>query len=1032
MLQLAIISLLIFIVIYCLIYYSSIRPSLEGSLTRTKNVMPMFCVLMAFAFVLRFVISSAIEGFSTDINCFKAWSDMAYKDGLSNFYTSGTFADYPPGYIYVLYMLGFLRDIFNIEYSSNVFTVMIKMPAVLCDLLAGAVIYKAAMENKDTKKFALPLSALYLLNPAVIVNSSAWGQVDSIYSLMVVLFMYFLYKNKVVLSAAIFTVGFMIKPQTVMFAPVVIAYFVYRLISEKDKRILFKQSAQCLLMVLVIVFAATLPFVKNFDFAPVINQYADTIKSYPYASVNAYNLFMLFGGNWADISDSFIFLSFGVWSDIFIVLITVAAIFVYIRSKGEKSYYEIGAFIIIALFTLAGKMHERYVFSGMLLLIMAFIKKRDKRYLFSYIALSVTQMLNVSIVLSRNIELNTTSMPEGSVPYIIAAANIAILIYVIKILIKDMPQAEKTKNSVLGKKEIKSFYLKKSEKAVKLVKIDFIVMAVVTLLYSVVAFINLGDMKAAETHSFIPAGTTVTLRTNGTDVNSVKWYTGYTEERKIDIYCDGEMVQGRDSGEVFSWNEETTVAKNAVEIYFYSDTDIIEMAFFDKDGNYVNVAAESDNNTDLSNFFDEKALVPKSISYKNSTYFDEIYHARTAYEHIHGLDPYEDTHPPLGKLIIAIGILIFGMNPFGWRFSGTVFGIIMLPVIYIFAKWIFKNTKAASVTIILFALDFMHFAQTRIATIDVYVTLFIMLMFMFMYKYTSMSFYDTPLIKTFVPLGLSGLFFGLAVASKWTGLYGGAGLCVIFFITLTARIYEYYKVKKSKTSTDEQRKAVLVMPRYTAFTLLFCVVMFVIVPVLIYCASYIPYLRAPGMEGIKSIVKNQISMFDYHSNLEAAHPFSSLWYEWPAMIRPVWYYSNEISETVRQTIVSFGNPAVWWLGIATLAFVFVNAIKKREKNSIFIALGFLAQLLPWVGVSRCIFLYHYFPAVPFLILSIGYAYNYLRCADDGLNEDRVDIGAVVYLIIAMVLFVLFYPAISGLTVPDVYLDMLKWLPKWVF
>ena len=67
-----------------------------------------------------------------------------------------------------------------------------------------------------------------------------------------------------------------------------------------------------------------------------------------------------------------------------------------------------------------------------------------------------------------------------------------------------------------------------------------------------------------------------------------------------------------------------------------------------------------------------------------------------------------------------------------------------------------------------------------------------------------------------------------------------------------------------------------------------------------------------------------------------------------------------------------------------------------------------------------------------MILSIGYAYNYLRCENDGLNEDKADIGAVAYLIIAFALFVLFYPAISGMTAPDAYLDMLKWLPKWVF
>ena len=77
---------------------------------------------------------------------------------------------------------------------------------------------------------------------------------------------------------------------------------------------------------------------------------------------------------------------------------------------------------------------------------------------------------------------------------------------------------------------------------------------------------------------------------------------------------------------------------------------------------------------------DEQDVVPLETTYKNSTYFDEIYHARTAYEHILGLEPYENTHPTLGKLIISLGIRLFGMNPFGWRFMGALFGLSLIHI----------------------------------------------------------------------------------------------------------------------------------------------------------------------------------------------------------------------------------------------------------------------------------------------------------------------------------------------------------------
>lgn len=1023
MLLVAWICILAFILIYFLLYYFSVKPAMEREIKGKKN-WGIFIFLLIFAFIVRLITAFFIEGFSTDINCFKAWSEMAYNGGLSNFYFSDAFTDYPPGYIYVLYLLGFLKNIFNIEYSSAAFTVMIKMPAIICDLLAGVLIYKFAGESKKTKAFALSLSAVYLLNPAIIINSSAWGQVDSVYTLFVVLFMHLLHKNKVVLSAVVFTIGFMIKPQTIIFAPVVIGYFIYRLVFEENKKILLKQTAQSFLAALGVMFIIALPFAKNFNFLPIINQYTETIKSYPYASVNAYNLFMAFGGNWKDITESFVFFSFGTWSDIFIVLICAASIIMFIRSDGKKSYFEIGAFIIIAVFTLAGKMHERYAFPAILLLIMAFLKRPDKRYLFVYLAISITQMINTAVVLHQNIAYQTTALPSGSLPYLVAAANVAILVYLTAFLIKDKKEKTNEKN--------KMFTLKKSEKEEKIVRADYIIMAVVTIIYSVLAFVNLGDLKAAKTHAIIPAGTTVTFNLEA-PVSKMKWYTGCSEERKMDIYCDGEMAQQSSFGSVFSWHEESVFSNHVVEIYFYSETDIIELEFSDENKNRVEVKVVSDKEADLSKLFDEAALVPDVISYKNSTYFDEIYHARTAYEHINFMPPYENTHPPLGKLIIAIGILIFGNSPFGWRFSGTVFGIIMLPVIYIFAKKLFKKTKVATFVMVLFSLDFMHFAQTRIATIDVYVTLFIILMFMFMYKYTLMSFYDTPLLKTFVPLGLSGVFFSLAVASKWTGIYGGAGLCIIFFASIGKRVYEYYKIKESEFATDEEKLAVSVMPKYVMLTVLFCVVFFVIVPVLIYCASYIPYLKAPGMNGIKSIIDNQFSMFDYHANLKATHPYSSYWYQWPVMIRPVWYYTNNITENLRQTIVSLGNPVIWWAGLGGLYFVFAMALKKRELSHTFLAIAFLAQFLPWVGVSRCVFLYHYFPSVPFVILTLGCIYNHALSDNcESINKNKADRVALFFVCLAAALFILFYPALSGLAVPEFYIDMLRWLPTWTF
>ena len=95
----------------------------------------------------------------------------------------------------------------------------------------------------------------------------------------------------------------------------------------------------------------------------------------------------------------------------------------------------------------------------------------------------------------------------------------------------------------------------------------------------------------------------------------------------------------------------------------------------------------------MTKLFDEQELAQAWRTYENGTYFDEIYFPRTAYEHINGLKIYETTHPPLGKTLISLGIRIFGMNPFGWRFMGTLMGVLLVPIIYLLALKLLKRLR---------------------------------------------------------------------------------------------------------------------------------------------------------------------------------------------------------------------------------------------------------------------------------------------------------------------------------------------------
>lgn len=1071
----------LFALLFVLIYHASVKPALLGPPEKKTSKAFLWC-LLGIAFLVRIIVAVNVVGHNTDMNTFRIWSGMAYRDGLPNFYMTDALTDYPPGYIYVLWLIGGLQSWLSLDYNSTLFVVLVKLPALLCDIAIGYLAYEM-IRRKVSHAAGIAVSALFVFNPAIVVNSAAWGQMDSVQALLIILFIWALLERKMLMSCICFVLGCLVKQQMAVFTPVLL-FGVWNMVfgwkdeglDEEERRQRRSRGLKDLAIsagvCIVLVFVLVLPFARDFDFATVIDKYFATLGLYPYASVNAFNLFALFGGNWKPIDQQFFIFTYRTWTSIFIVADVALAVWVFIRHKHRTNLYLVGALLITTLFVMAGMMHERYVYPALALLLCAFAYKKDTRCLWLFGALSITQFLNTAVMFYQNVEMNTTAAPDGALVPLVAVCNLCILGYMIYVAFTGDRQPKwlltsgksKKKGSAVKAKKgtAKSaqksasasatrpgFSLQKSEAALRLVKWDYLIMAAVVVVYAAVALFNLGDMSAPETvwkGEQSGDGFVVEFNQN-TYIDKLKVFTGAKEERT------GEVSYGVDSGgtvewstpaelkfgSVFCWHEES-VKKTAKYVQITATKDstwINEIAFIDSSGqviapkSIISVGADRG----ISNLTDESALVPDKLSYRNSTYFDEIYHARTAYEFTNSMWAYENTHPPLGKVFISLGILLFGMNPFGWRIIGTLFGIAMLPCIYIFAKKMFKRTDVASIAMILFAADFMHFAQTRIATIDVYITFFIIPMYYFMYRYTTMSFYDTPLSKTLIPLGLSGLFMGLGIASKWTGVYAGIGLAVLFFFSLGRRWYEYRKVMEDKRASAALKQQVTVFPKYAVYTLLACVGFFIAVPVCIYAASYIPWLQAPDAQGIKTIWENQNTMFSYHSTLNATHPFSSLWYEWPVIVKPIWYYSGATVDGVRESIASFGNPFIWWMGLAALAGVVIIGIKKRDWKAFVLLVGYFAQYLPWVGVTRIVFIYHYFTCVPFLILMLAYIANFLLEKypyRSGIAGKVTTCGIWIYVAACVALFIAFYPVLSGAPASADYINGLKWFDSWIF
>ena len=514
--------------------------------------------------------------------------------------------------------------------------------------------------------------------------------------------------------------------------------------------------------------------------------------------------------------------------------------------------------------------------------------------------------------------------------------------------------------------------------------------AVLTAVYAVAAFWNLGSAHDPQRFCSFEAGVTFTPA--------------------------GTMPQGY--ADLFKWLQpEMTDAAPATAAYVRitasAHMELGELALYDLQGDRIGVRAITGPAV-ADALCDEADTVPASSTYYNSTYFDEIYHARTAYEHLRGVYPYEVSHPPLGKEILSLGIALFGMTPFGWRCMGALFGVAMLPLMWDLLRRMFRDDRMALCGAALLAFDFMHLTQTRIATIDSFSTLFILLMYLFLYRY----FTEGKLRH----LAACGVTFGIGAATKWTCLYAGAGLGVLW------ALHWVFSGVRAHRAGDGRRYL-----RRLLGSIGFCLVFFVLVPGMIYYASYYPYGAARGLHGAGMyftreyaaiVLENQRFMFTYHAGLVATHPYSSRWWQWLLDLRPILYYLSYGDGTV-STIGAFVNPLLCWGGLLALPVLAYRAAK-RDRTALFILVGYLAQVLPWVFISRLTFEYHYFAATLFLVLALGYVFDRLR---------RRGYLGIVYAFTAAngVLFALFYPVLTGVTIPRDYAwNVLKWLPDWPF
>jgi Gpi18-like mannosyltransferase len=1015
--------------------------------------------MFGVAFLIRVLLFST-QGYQNDMITFTSWFNTAADFGPRLFYDTVSWCDYPPFNVYLFWGFGSLTQALGLFGTSSA-AYIVKLVPNIFDMLIGGLIY-LFVRKQFSFKLAILASAFYIFNPAIIFNAAVWGQFDAVYTFFMLLSLILALKRQPELSAASFAISILTKPQSIALLPIV-AFVIFK--KSNIKRFLFSVAAFA-----ATIFAVILPMQWSNPVNFLYNIYFGAYSGYAYTSINAFNLWGLFG-LWRPDGNLFIlgWISFAAFS-VFTVYVLNKR---WNKLSSDHWLIFFAAFMMLfAFFMLPTRIHERYLFPAisMLALITPFIKKARV----FYVVITATFLSNIAYILywlnlyAKDNNPYSPNLSYDPVVIVVCVINIIMFIYGSllmwrelenkKIIKNELPEDSEPKTGLIPNEELGDSNLKVESPPEKrsfnfsfninkvfsfnINKKDIITMILLSTIFFSIAITSLGATQVPSNGLKIADNEQpqiAILDLGGmTSVSTISFYIKDSQDTKIKIYT-GQPGEWFESGTItvtypfayMNWHSLNIRDTRYIRLEFeaLTDIEINELIVLDSDNHLVpisSITCENDDNTlNFNLLIDEQDIVVLPRTYFTETMFDEVYFTRTAEQYLNQQWPYEWTHPPLGKLIIASGITVFGLNPFGWRIMGVIFGTLMIPIIFLLGKKMFGSYIGGFTAAFLLTFDFMHFTEARLGITDTYLAFFSILSQLFFFIYLSNVIRKGWKNASVIPLFFSFMFFALGFSTKWLVLFGFLGAMAILIIM---RFSDLIKTK-SKTISDKF---------YAFFEYPYAYIMlFIIIAIGIYFATYIPDMLAG--RSLMNVAQLQDAMYTYHAApIGLDHPYSSPGWSWPLIEKPLWLYINYLPADMRSTISLFGNPAVWWIGFAAIITLTgatilkaVAELKKRriiqlEISAIFLSVVFFAQWLPYALISRGLFIYHYYVSVPIICLASAYfiskywKYTWMK------------IAALAYFATVIALFVLFYPVISGTPVSTITSESLRWFNQWVF
>jgi dolichyl-phosphate-mannose--protein O-mannosyl transferase len=406
-----------------------------------------------------------------------------------------------------------------------------------------------------------------------------------------------------------------------------------------------------------------------------------------------------------------------------------------------------------------------------------------------------------------------------------------------------------------------------------------------------------------------------------------------------------------------------------------------------------------------------------AIAHPRGLVFDEVYYAEFGLNYLQG-QPFFDVHPPLGKYLIALSIGLFylifpgdmplsaltapDLNPISYRWLNGLIGAVV-PLLAGWMAWEWGRGRRdrpwlTLLTALLTSLDGLALVESRLALLHPALVAAGFVALAAWRRAIAYPGWGWPL--------LAGVALGAAVGVKWNG--AGYALALVIMARGAPR-----------------RSPGLGVAGVAALT---------------YGLLWWPHLAGTGQGFWRGLWTLHRTILQSHLNLDASHPYTSPWYSWPLLLRPMAYFyetGGAGTETPTEqpwaiALYGMGNPVLWWLATAALTLMVMHLIQARRRGHWppLLALSCVATLslwLPWAGVSRSTFLYHYQPAA--LMAEVGLAALMARWLTHRRPSWRWLGGGLLGLIIASFLFWL--PLWLGWPLSLEALGWRWWLPSWI-